>query len=140
MKQSHFFTRRAFVKTSIAAFAGCSIVPRHVLGGQGYTSPNETLTKAVIGVGGMGQGHLKSINPTAKLLAVCDVDEKHLQNALKVGGEGVKAYKDYREVLARKDIDIVHIPTPPHWHALISVADGRMYRAKHTGRNRIVAA
>ena len=116
------FTRRDFLKTSITAVATFSLVPRHVLGGPGVTSPSETLTKAVIGVGGMGQGHLKSINPTSKLLAVCDVDEKHLQNALKQVDPDVKGYKDFREVLERKDIDIIHIPTPPHWHALISIA------------------
>ncbi len=115
-------TRREFLKTSLAVAATFSLVPRHVLGGPGTTSPNETLTKAVIGVGGMGQGHLKGINPTSKLLAVCDVDQKHLENALRIGGPDVKGYHDFREVLERKDIDIVHIPTPPHWHALISIA------------------
>jgi myo-inositol 2-dehydrogenase / D-chiro-inositol 1-dehydrogenase len=122
MNKRYQFTRRDFVKTSVLAFAGVSIVPRYVLGGEGVTPPSEILTKAVIGVGGMGQGHLKSINPTSKLLAVCDVDDKHLQAAVKAGGEDVRGYKDFREVLARKDIDIVHIPTPPHWHALISIA------------------
>jgi len=114
MNTQLLFTRRDFLRTSMAALGTISIVPRHVLGGPGYTSPNETLTKAVIGVGGMGQGHLKSINPNSKLLAVCDVDENRLQNALKQAGPDVKGYKDFREVLARKDIDIVHIPTPPH--------------------------
>ncbi len=122
MKKRLLFTRRDFLKTSIAAFGTLSLVPRHVLGGAGYTSPNETLTKAVIGVGGMGQGHLKSINPTSKLLAICDVDEKHLKNGLAQVEPDVKGYRDFREVLERKDIDIVHIPTPPHWHALISMA------------------
>ena len=42
--------------------------------------------------------------------------------ALEIAGPGVEGYKDFRDVLERKDIDIVHIPTPPHWHALISVA------------------
>jgi predicted dehydrogenase len=122
MQKRLLFNRRDFLRTSIAAFGTISIVPRHVLGGPGFTAPNETLTKAVIGVGGMGQGHLKDINPTSKLLAICDVDEKHLQNGLTKAGPDVKGYKDFREVLARKDIDIVHIPTPPHWHALISIA------------------
>src|ERR1019366_7732725 len=122
MNKNHQFTRRAFLKTSITTLAAISIVPRHVLGGPGVTAPSEILTKAVIGVGGMGQGHLSGINPTSKLLAVCDVDSKHLEVGLKVGGPDVKGYKDFREVLARKDIDIVHIPTPPHWHALISIA------------------
>ena len=115
-------TRRRFLGQAATAAAVFTIVPRHVLGGEGVTPPSEILTKAVIGVGGMGQGHLKSINPNSKLLAICDVDEKHLQASLKAVGPDVKGYRDFREVLARKDIDIVHIPTPPHWHALISIA------------------
>jgi predicted dehydrogenase len=122
MNKRHLFTRRSFLKTSIASLATLTIVPRHVLGGAGYTAPSEILTRAVIGTGGMGMGHVTSINTACKLLAVCDVDEKHLQAAIKAGGPDVKGYKDFRDVLARKDIDIVHIPTPPHWHALISIA------------------
>ena len=74
VRQLH--TRRAFVKTSIASMATISLVPRHVLGGPGHTPPSEILTRAVIGVGGMGTGHVKSINTACKLLAVCDVDEE----------------------------------------------------------------
>ncbi|MSU63353.1 MAG: Gfo/Idh/MocA family oxidoreductase [Pedosphaera sp.] len=122
MNKNHKFTRRSFLKTSIASLTTLTIVPRHVLGGAGFTPPSEILTRAVIGTGGMGMGHVTSINTACKLLAVCDVDEKHLQTALKAGGADVKGYKDFREVLARKDIDIVHVPTPPHWHALISIA------------------
>ncbi len=122
MNQRHTFTRRSFLKTSIASLTTISLVPRYVLGGAGYTPPSEMLTRAVIGTGGMGMGHVKSINTAAKLLAVCDVDEQHLQNALKAAGPDCQGYKDFREVLERKDIDIVHIPTPPHWHALISIA------------------
>lgn len=99
-----------------------SIVPRHVLGGQGFTPPSEILTRAVIGTGGMGMGHVGSINTACKLLAVCDVDSKHLARAVEAGGKDVKGYRDWREVMERKDIDIVHIPTPPHWHALMSIA------------------
>ena len=70
----------------------------------------------------MGMGHLKGVNPKAKLVAVCDVDESHLKRAQKEGGKDVRAYKDFREVLEQKDVDVVHVPTPPHWHALISIA------------------
>ncbi|MDB6040281.1 MAG: inositol 2-dehydrogenase [Verrucomicrobiales bacterium] len=122
MNKKHLFSRRSFLKTSIASLATVAIVPRHVLGGPGFTPPSEILTRAVIGTGGMGMGHVKSINTACKLLAVCDVDSEHLQTAVREGGPDVKGYKDFREVLARKDIDIVHIPTPPHWHALISIA------------------
>ena len=121
MNKRHLFTRRNFLQTSIASLATISIVPRHVLGGAGITPPSEILTRAVIGTGGMGMGHVTGINKACKLLAVCDVDEKHLANAVKAGGPDCKGYKDFREVLARKDIDIVHVPTPPHWHAIISI-------------------
>jgi predicted dehydrogenase len=97
-----------------------TVVPRRVLGGRGYLSPSDELTKAVIGVGGMGRAHLRY--PGSRLLAICDVDSSHLQAALDIAGAGVQGYKDFREVLERQDIDIVHIVTPPHWHALISVA------------------
>jgi len=113
-------TRRDFIKHTITVTAAFTIVPRYVLGGSGYTAPSDQLTKAVIGVGSMGKVHLRY--PGAKLLAVCDVDENHLNTALEIAGPGVRGYKDFREVLERSDIDIVHIPTPPHWHALISIA------------------
>ncbi|MFQ5631644.1 MAG: Gfo/Idh/MocA family oxidoreductase [bacterium] len=112
--------RRTFIKSTLAATGAFTIVPRHVLGGAGYTPPSDQLTRAVIGVGGMGRVHLRY--PGAKLLAVCDVDALHLKEALEIGGKDVKGYKDLREVLERKDLDIVHIPTPPHWHALIAIA------------------
>ena len=122
MNKRHAFNRRAFLKSTAATLATIAIVPRHVLGGAGYTPPSEILTRAVIGVGGMGMGHVKSINTACKLLAVCDVDRKHLDAAVKAGGPDCKGYRDFREVLERKDIDIIHIPTPPHWHAIIAVA------------------
>jgi len=113
-------SRRAFLKSSVAAAAAFTIVPRRVLGGPGRLAPSDELTKAIIGVGGMGLGHIKYEG--ARLLAVCDVDAGHLKTALEAAGPGVEGYRDFREVLARSDIDIVHIATPPHWHALMSVA------------------
>jgi len=119
MPDKQSITRRSFIKGAIAT-ATFTIVPRRVLGGAGYTAPSEQLTKAVIGVGSMGLGHIQYTG--SKLLAVCDVDQEHLQHALDIAGPDVKGYRDFREVLARPDIDIVHIVTPPHWHALISIA------------------
>ncbi len=120
MSGKNKLTRRQFIGRSFAAATAFSIVPRRVLGGQGYTPPSDTLTKAVVGVGGMGLGHLNY--PGSVLRAVCDVDAKHLATALEIAGPGVKGYHDFREVLERPDIDIVHIATPPHWHALIAAA------------------
>ena len=112
--------RREFLARSAVAAAAFTIVPRRVLGGPGFTAPSDELTKAVVGVGGMGLGHLKYEG--SRLLAVCDVDADHLKTALEASGPGVKGYADFREVLARPDIDIVHIATPPHWHGLITAA------------------
>jgi predicted dehydrogenase len=53
------------------------------------------------------------------------VDSAHLQHALDLAGPGVQGYQDFREVLARRDIDLIHIATPPHWHALIAIAAAR---------------
>ncbi len=117
---SNGVNRRNFLKLSLTSVAAFTIVPRHVLGGNGFLAPSDQLTKAVIGVGGMGRGHIKYEG--ARLLAVCDVDRNHLNRALSIAGNGVKGYSDFREVLVRPDIDIVHIATPPHWHALMSVA------------------
>ncbi len=114
--------RRKFLSSS-AAFAVFTIVPRRVLGGPGIIPPSDELTKAVIGVGNMGRGHIRYEG--ARLLAVCDVDELHLKEALDMCEPGVKGYRDFREVLERDDIDIVHVATPPHWHALISMAAAR---------------
>jgi len=115
-------SRRNFLKTGLTATCGLLIVPRRVLGGQGYTPPSDELTKAIVGVGGMGKAHFRY---PGRLLAVCDVDRTHLQEALELAGPGVKGYFDFRQVLARPDIDIVHIVTPPHWHALMSIAAAR---------------
>lgn len=115
-------SRRKFIKTGLAATGGLLIIPRHVLGGQGFIAPSDELTKAIIGVGGMGKAHFQY---PGRLVAVCDVDRKHLQEALELAGPGVKGYHDFREVLARRDVDIVHIVTPPHWHALIAIAAAR---------------
>jgi len=58
----------------------------------------------------------------SRLVAVCDVDGRRLDAALAKAGEGCKGYRDFRALLDRGDIDVVRIPTPPHWHALITIA------------------
>jgi len=120
MAESKPLGRREFVKTSLAAAAAFTIVPRTALARSGAPAPSDQLTRAIIGVGGMGLGHIRYED--GRLLAVCDVDEGHLRTALEAAGPGVKGYRDFRDVLARTDIDIVHIATPPHWHGLISAA------------------
>jgi len=115
--------RRKFLKNTLLSAAAFTIVPRFVLGGNGYIPPSDELTRAIIGVGGMGRGHIGYKG--ARLLAVCDVDKDHLKKGLEVAGSGVKGYHEYREVLQREDIDIIHIATPPHWHGIMSVEAAR---------------
>ena len=115
--------RRTFLKASAAAVTGMMIIPRHVLGGTGYVAPSDQLTKAIIGTGGMGRGHI-SYEGT-KVVAICDVDKKHLQLAQSMIPNSVQMFHDYRELLLRPEIDIVHIATPPHWHGLIAMEAAR---------------
>lgn len=110
--------RRRFLIRSTAAGLGLTIIPRHVMGGIGYIAPSDQLTKGIVGVGGMGLGHFNYEN--TRLLAVCDVDSGHLKRALDRAGKGVTGYSDFRELINRPDIDIVHIATPPHWHGIIA--------------------
>ncbi len=112
-------SRRDFIKKSALALGAFAIVPRHVLGGPGFLAPSDTLTKAIIGVGGMGRGHIEYEG--TKVLAMCDVDKTHLKEAIAMAGGNVRGYSDFRELLAQPDIDIVHIATPPHWHGIMSV-------------------
>ncbi len=117
-------SRRDMLKLTATAALGFTIVPRHVLGGPGYTPPSETLTRGIIGCGTMGQSHLTyNYGP---ILGLCDVDSEHLSNTLaKVHeneGKTAKGYRDFREMLERDDIDIVHVVTPPHWHAAMAIA------------------
>jgi predicted dehydrogenase len=111
-------SRRHFLRSTAALVAGFSIVPRHVLG-RGFLAPSDQLTKGIIGVGGMGMGHI--LYAGTRVVAICDVDKKHLQEAAKTIGGGVKTFHDHRELIALPEVDIVHIATPPHWHGIMAI-------------------
>jgi len=114
--------RRSFLNTSLA-MAGIMVIPRHVLGGTGFTAPSDQLTKAIIGVGGMGRGHIGYED--TRVVAICDVDKNHLTQVQKMIPNPVRTYHDFRELLLQPDIDIVHIATPPHWHGIMAVEAAR---------------
>jgi myo-inositol 2-dehydrogenase/D-chiro-inositol 1-dehydrogenase len=119
MEAKNKSTRRKFLKGALAAGAGMMIVPRHVLGGNGFIAPSDQLTKAIIGVGEMGRGHIRYDG--TRVVAICDVDTKHLEIAQSMIDYKVKQFSDFREVCNLPEVDIVHIATPPHWHGLMAV-------------------
>ena len=110
--------RRRFLQNSATALAGFFIVPRHVLG-RGFIPPSDQLTKGIVGVGGMGRGHIPYAG--TRVVAICDLDTTHLKKAADMIGGGVKTFQNHHELIALPEVDIVHIATPPHWHGIISI-------------------
>jgi predicted dehydrogenase len=155
-------SRRHFLASAGAAIALPTLVPWRALGAGAVPGANERLTVAHIGVGGMGSVDLANMlifrdQGGVNVAAVCDVEEERLRNAAKRVGAGVRAYRDYRHVLERKDIDAVVIATPDHWHAVqcvqacesgkhvyvekpssVTIAEGQAMVATARRHNRIV--
>jgi predicted dehydrogenase len=120
----HNTSRRRFLAASATA-AAFTIVPRHVLGGQGNTPPSEKLNIAGIGIGGMGKANLHNLE-SENITALCDVDLNYAAETIK-RYPNAKVYTDYRKMLEQhKDIDAVMIATPDHTHAVISMAAMKM--------------
>jgi len=110
-----------------AAVAVPYVMPSLLRGGA-RTAPSERITMGAIGIGGQGTHNLKSFLTfdDVRVLAVCDVDRGHLRNAKQLvdaayGNKDCTAYSDFREVLARRDLDTVLIATPDHWHAILAI-------------------
>jgi len=128
-------TRRTFIKTS-AATAGAAgapfILPSHIWAAD--TKPNDRVVMGFIGMGKQNGGLMRGfMGRDTQVVAVCDVDTSRRENAQKKandyyvskpekGTADVKGYNDFRELMARDDIDAVCIATPDHWHAIITLA------------------
>jgi len=136
MPDRHPISRRAFLKGGAAFLLGAPyIIPSKVWGAKKRISPSNRIVMGTIGVGGQGTGDMENFlwSDTVQMVAVCDVDRKHREDAQKKvekhysenkpGGpwKGCASYNDFRELLARDDIDAVLIATPDHWHASISI-------------------
>ena len=118
----HPFNRRQFLA---AAGAAAVVLPRTTWAGR--ASPSGRITIGVIGWGMMGPANTKAFleQGDCQVVAACDLDSQHLQQALdtineKYENKDCKGYHDYRELLARDDIDAVMIAVPDHWHAIIA--------------------
>jgi hypothetical protein len=90
-------------------------------------SPNDRIGAAVIGFNGQGKSHIRQLlaQPDVDLVALCDVDEAVWPVGLKIvedaGRPKPKTYQDIRKLLEDKDVDVVTIATPNHWHALAAI-------------------
>lgn len=121
--------RRGFLKAAAATMAAPCLVRASALGAEDRPAASERIVVAGIGIGSMGRGDLGAFlgRKDVQYVAVCDVRQDVRENAKKrvddhYGNGDCQAYNDFREVLARPDIDAVHIATPDHWHAIIVVA------------------
>ena len=115
-------SRRKFIKNSALA-SSLFIVPRHVLGGEGYTAPSDKLNIAGIGLHGKGNSDilLASVNSRENVIALCDVHQYAYGAQVAVRNHpNAKFYTDFRELLEKEDLDAVTITTPDHTHANIS--------------------
>src|SRR5262245_54464853 len=114
--------RRKFLKTS-AAIATVPFIPwtRTALANE---AKNDRPRIGCIGTGSMGMGDARGHAHFGDILAVCDVDRRHAEEAKNhadVGKGKADLYGDYRKVLDRNDIDVVSVVTPDHWHTKIAI-------------------
>src|SRR5258705_281258 len=120
-------SRRRFLATTGFALAAPTIIPSSALGAAGRPAPSERITLGVVGWGMQGPGNTDAFlrEKDCQVVAACDLDKNHLQKALdKINGHykntDCKSYHDYREMMARTDIDAVMLAVPDHWHALLA--------------------
>jgi len=133
MDEGNLINRRSFLRRAAAA-AGVgaalpSIVPASVFGAQ---APSNRIVMGAIGVGSQGTGDMRGFlsKSAVQMVAVCDVDQGHLDRARKIvnekyGNSDCKTYKDFRELIGRGDLDAVQLAMPDHWHAIPAIAAAR---------------
>ena len=125
-------SRRDFLKKAALFGAGVTILPRHVLGGVGFTAPSDMLNVASVGIGGMGGSDVSRFAASGKanIAYLCDVDTRRAADSVKKFPKA-KFYKDFRDMLDKehKHIDAVSVSTPDHQHAIVALA--AMQLGKH---------
>lgn len=135
MNKKSGFTRRRFLGAAVGTVAVPFVVPSSILGLRGAVPPSEKIVMGVIGLGGMGNGNLSAFmgKDGTQVIAVCDADQEHLdKTAVEVdkryGNKDCKRLRDFRELLAQKDLNAVVVATPDHWHAICAIAAVRSGR------------
>jgi predicted dehydrogenase len=128
MSSSHRATRRQFLGMAGVAAGATSLLarPAEAAPTQGPprpVSPNDRIRIALLGGGGMGQGDTETALavPGVELVAVADVYDGRFEECRKRFGKDVQTTRDYREILARSDVDAVIVASPDHWHMKMSV-------------------
>lgn len=126
MKEKAKITRRDFIGRGTAAAAGIMIVPRFVLGGNGFVPPSDKLNIACVGAGGQGAHDIRHIS-TENIIALCDVDEERAAETFTAYPKA-RRYKNFRIMLEEEldEIDAVTVTTPDHTHAVIAMTAIRM--------------
>lgn len=121
-------SRRDFLLSSMAATAAATIIPSHVLAADGKVGANDKINLGVIGIGPRCTYDLKAMLPfqDIKCVAIADVQAKRRDAGKQLvdqhyGNQDLKLYRDFRELLDRKDIDAVLIATGDRWHAAASI-------------------
>ena len=121
-------TRREALRAGTLLGLGPMLLPARALALDG-SAPSNKITIGCIGVGGMGSGNLGSFLglDDVRVVAVCDVNRGAAEGARRrvnshYQDQGCQAYGDFRELLARPDIDAISLATPDHWHGVIAVA------------------
>jgi predicted dehydrogenase len=121
-------TRRQFLATTALAVAAPTLIPASALGRQGAAAPSNRITVGVVGWGMQGPGNTGALLgiKECQVVAACDLDKNHLQSAVneinkRNSNQDCKAYSDFREMMARKDIDAVMLAVPDNWHALVAI-------------------
>jgi predicted dehydrogenase len=119
--------RRRFILKASAAMVLPLIVPACVVGRGAKTRPSNRINIGVVGWGMQGPSNTKSflVEPDCRVIAACDLDKNALQAAVDTinehyGNQDCAAYHDYREMMARDDLDAVMLAVPDHWHALVA--------------------
>ncbi len=135
MQTSHArdaLSRREFLALTGAALTVPTLIPATAFGRADRPAPSARIAMGVVGCGSMGNGNTKAFLglKECQVVAACDVDRKHLTGVVNsvnrhYSDKGCKPYHDYRELMARSDIDAVMLALPDHWHALAAVEAAR---------------
>ena len=122
-------SRRRFLAAAGLTLVAPALLSSCASGRSGRPAPSERITMGIVGWGMMGPHNTKAFlsQKDCQVVAACDVDQDHLEQALTTinshyGNKDCRGFHDYRELMARQDVDTVMLAVPDHWHALTATA------------------